>query len=419
MLPATNLLAGLLDEGKQGQLAADNMPHSHNPPSLSTATTLNDESSHHRARLHLSPSQHSLARPLEEAPFSLASTPHDLSRPSVCSDAPSSVSDSDSQHSYARPLEEATYPQDTSPSLSEPASSQPVSTQSSGPYMPPAFLRYHCQPAPEDLEITEPLPTALSLGASLDIPPVPGSVYTRSNHSSARAMGERDSGAASLPLSLLAEVGDDIVNTCSRHSLARPLKEVTDLDTDSPPIVWPAGWDSTTRPQTDRTLDEPFRRLHPRGQPAPKPSRSLTPQRLDAIGAYLFGQCSSYSRDNTVVEPVTTPSANTVSSLAPSSSIHGAGHNPGPSSPGSLIAGQVHSPTLRLRHLFAPRQQRAYGPHRPGPPSPAPPSARHAVLSSEAIALPGRGGKQIASRAAHGRAAEQSRGRHDGQRTPV
>lgn len=307
------------------------------PPSFSRATTLIDQSPpRHPAHLNMSLSQHSLARPLEEASYSPAPTPPDSSQRSVSPDRQSTGAGSDSQRSLARPLEEATYPQYSSPPLSEPASSQPPSTQSSGPYMPRAFLRYRRAVSLVDFNhVTfqnRPLsPIGRCLEEPLDVLQAPRSEGTASVHSLAHPVEERCSWGAIPPLSLLIEPGDEMITNSSQHSLARPLEELyfaEDMHTDPPHRTWSAEWTATTRSQADQAVNDRVHQLHTHGPLSPTSRPVLTRQRLEAMRTCRCGRRSLDAHDNTVVEPQASLTTDTAHSSAPTSSGHCAVCNP-------------------------------------------------------------------------------------------
>lgn len=233
---------------EQEQLDDHNLQHFNGTPSLSTATSLiSSQRAPQSPRLCLSLSQHSLARPLEEASYSPVS-----SQPNSCQSLESTNSnnfnaigsdEARSQHSLARPLEEATYAQETSQPLSEPASSQTASTRSSGPYMPLAFLFRHRNEQEPEQSNNAPFsnlhasPRAESAEAIFNDSQAYRSEGAISIHSLARPLEELHFWDTSPPPSPSVGAAEDTVNFHSQHSLARPLEELvfTDkIESDSP-----------------------------------------------------------------------------------------------------------------------------------------------------------------------------------------
>ncbi|OIW31270.1 hypothetical protein CONLIGDRAFT_643271 [Coniochaeta ligniaria NRRL 30616] len=290
------------DSTEQEQLAYQDYHHLTSTTSLSSATTLIDSQPNRQSdEVHLSLSQHSFARPLEEASFSPLPSPPDSSQPSESSDSKAPGSDGAvSQHSLARPLEEATYAQDNSQTPSEPASSQPPSTQSSGAYMPLAFsgrVRVRGQPGLEQF-INAPFsslpasPTAELPEDPLNVPQASGSEGAVSVHSRAHPVEELHSWDASPSPSLLVEVTDGMITTSSRHILTLPLEDLSsaeDMETNSPPTSRTAELDAPSWSDAHQVVEELVRPQDSQRNSSRINARVLTPQRLEAARTYRLG----------------------------------------------------------------------------------------------------------------------------------
>ncbi|KAB5562725.1 hypothetical protein GE09DRAFT_757314 [Coniochaeta sp. 2T2.1] len=263
-------------------------------------TTLTDSiSTGESIELHLSLSQHSLAPPTEASFYTPATSLYD----SFHADQPAHLSSS--QHSLARPPEEDTHTPDCSPPLSEPTSSWAnSSTQSSGPYIPPAFLHYQ-----QHLHHVRPMAHINGLGSS--------TAHSRSSSNSEGASSCHSLShpveechcwdASSPPLSLLAEdIGSPLNDPMTDetifpaiHSSAHLLEEVAytpeHIDPAPMPLTNSTGSDATTWSQAAQALHDLVQQLEiHRHNPFPIPRPPLRRQTLAAMRRHRFGRRTRY-----------------------------------------------------------------------------------------------------------------------------